>query len=114
MQPRYTAEQWATYYPALRSLAVGTVEMARSVLVDGKRPIDVANECGESRQLIHAAVKRVRSILEDRQAQGLVPVLVWLPPALAEQVKEMAEPYEKSSTGHAGDTKKTVNGQKEV
>ena len=46
-----------------------------------------------SRQLVYAAVKRVRNILEEHEAQELVPVMVWLPPELAEQVKQMAAPY---------------------
>lgn len=61
--------------------------------MDGKRPIEVADELGESSQMVSAAVKRVREILE-RKALGLVPVLVWLPPEQAEQVKEMAKSYE--------------------
>lgn len=93
MQPKYTAKQWEDMAPALRSLAVGTVETARAVLVEGKRPSVVARERGESRQLVNAAVKRVRTIFE-RQTPGLVPVLVWLPPELAEQVKQMAAPYQ--------------------
>ncbi|UVJ41931.1 transcriptional regulator KorA [Pseudomonas sp. LS1212] len=93
MQLRFTLEQWEQFSPAMRSMNVGTVQIARAVLVDGKRPIDVADELGESSQLVYAAVKRVREILE-RKALGLVPVLVWLPPEQAEQVKEMAKSYE--------------------
>lgn len=93
MQPKYTAEQWDRIKPAVRNLAVGTVEMARAVLVDGKRPSDVAKELGESRQLVNAAIKRVRDVLDKYQEAGLVPVMVWLPPELAAQVMEMAKPY---------------------
>lgn len=98
MQPSFTIEQWEQFSPAMRSMNVATVQIARAVLVDGKRPMDVADEMGESRQLVYAAVKRVREILE-RKALGLVPVLVWLPPEQAEQVKEMAKSYEATIKG---------------
>lgn len=94
MQPRYTAEQWEQIKPALQGLAVGTVETARAVLVDGVAPAALQKETGKSKQLIHAAVKRVRALLDENEAQGLVPVMVWLPPELAEQVREMAAPYQ--------------------
>ncbi|MBF4560512.1 hypothetical protein GIW54_12940 [Pseudomonas proteolytica] len=93
MQPKYTADQWEKVSPAFRGLAVGTVEMAKAVLVDGQRPADLARQADVSRQLVYAAVKRVRNILEEHEAQELVPVMVWLPPELAEQVKQMAAPY---------------------
>ncbi|HBP1103755.1 TPA: hypothetical protein L5T96_006220 [Pseudomonas aeruginosa] len=94
-QPKYTPEQWKTYLPALQSLAGKTVQIARAVLVEGKKPIDVANAIGESRQNVHAAVKRVNGVLE-RETQGLVPVLVWLTPDEAEEVKRMAAKHEKA------------------
>ncbi|MDU8491951.1 TrfB-related DNA-binding protein [Pseudomonas syringae pv. actinidiae] len=93
MQPKYTAEQWDRIKPAMRNLAFATVEMARAVLVEGKRPSDVAKEVGETRQLVNAAIKRVRNVLDKHQEAGLVPVMVWLPPELAAQVMEMAKPY---------------------
>lgn len=94
MQHRYTPEEWDTYYPALKSLSVSTLEIARAVFVDGHRPIDIATERGESRQQVHAALKRVRAKLEEKQAKGLVPVLVWLPADEAEKVKKLAAKYE--------------------
>lgn len=94
MQPKYTAAQWEQVSPAFRGLAVGTVEMAKAVLVDGVRPSDLARQSDVSRQLVYAAVQRVRKILEEHQAQELVPVMVWLPPELAEQVRQMAAPYD--------------------
>ncbi len=94
MQHRYTPEEWDTYYPALKGLSVTTLEIARAVLVDGKRPIDIATERGESRQQVHAALKRVRVKLEDKQAKGLVPVMVWLPEEEAQKVRELAAKYE--------------------
>ena len=92
MQLRFTFEQWEHFSPDFGSMNVVTVQIARAGLVDGKRPIDVANELGESLQLVNAAVKRVREIFE-RKALGLVPVLVWLPPEQAEQVRELAKNY---------------------
>lgn len=93
-QPRYTPEQWDKIKPAFRSLSIGTVDLAKAVLVDGERPSDLARKTGESRQLIYAAVKRVRSILQENHAQELEPVMVWLPADLAAQVREMAKPYD--------------------
>lgn len=93
MQLKYTAEQWDRITPALRNLSSGTVSVARAVLVDARRPTDVAKEVGESRQAVYAAIKRVREVLDKHQEAGLVPVMVWLPPELAAQVQEMAKPY---------------------
>ncbi|HHW1937438.1 TrfB-related DNA-binding protein [Pseudomonas aeruginosa] len=95
MQPIYTQAEWDQLAPALasRRLAIVTVEIAKAVLVEGKRIQDVAAERGITRQNAHAAVKRVRAIFEEMGASELIPVLVWLPPELAEQVKEMAKPY---------------------
>lgn len=56
--------------------------------------LDLARQADVSRQLVYAAVQRVRKILEEHQAQELVPVMVWLPPELAEQVRQMAAPYD--------------------
>lgn len=97
MQSKYTVDQWDKFSDAFRDLSVGTVAMARSVLVDGVRPSDVAKAQGESRQLVYAAVKRVTKILNDQGAQELVPVMVWLPPDLAAQVEAMAAPYNGST-----------------
>nr|WP_269806239.1 TrfB-related DNA-binding protein [Pseudomonas putida] len=74
-------------------MAISTVEVAKAVLVDGQRITDVAEARGMTKQTAHAAVKRVRKILEEQGAGELVPVLVWLPPELAEQVREMAKPF---------------------
>ena len=95
MHPIYTAEDWKRISPvfASRRLAVSTVEIATAILVDGQRPQDVANDRGMSKQTVHAAVKRVRAILDEHGASELVPVMVWLPPELAAQVMEMAKPY---------------------
>jgi len=93
MRPTYTAEQWHKIVPALRSLANITIQMAQAVLVDGKRPADVAREMGESRQLVNAAIKRVTDIAGKPHGTGLVPVVVWLPADKAAQVEEMAREY---------------------
>ncbi|AIG04675.1 Uncharacterised protein [Pseudomonas fluorescens] len=93
-QPKYTAEQWDEFKDAFRGLNIGTVELARAVLVDGVRPSDLAKKTGDSRQLVYAAVKRVRGILQQHDAEELVPVMVWLPPELAEKVRQMAAPYD--------------------
>ncbi|MCZ9640996.1 TrfB-related DNA-binding protein [Pseudomonas putida] len=83
MQPMYTKEEWKKVAPlfASKRLAISTVEVAKAVLVDGQRITDVAEARGMTKQTAHAAVKRVRKILEEQGAGELVPVLVWLPPS---------------------------------
>ncbi|HGW5540893.1 TPA: TrfB-related DNA-binding protein [Pseudomonas aeruginosa] len=112
-QPKYTAEQWSASLPALRGMSVKTLDIARSVLVEGKEPIEVANEIGQSRQLVHAAIKRVVSVLE-RQTVGLVPVMVWLTPEEAELVKQMAAKHEQPKEAQPGTTKKVPSRQKKA
>lgn len=51
------AAQWEQVSPAFRGLVVGTVEMAKAVLVDGVRPSDLARQSDVSRQLVYAAVQ---------------------------------------------------------
>jgi len=94
MQPKYTTAQWEQFSPALDGLAGRTVAMAKAVLVNGDRPVDVAQAHASSRQNVYAAVKKVQTVLEKNGADALVPVMVWLPPELAKQVQEMAKPYE--------------------
>lgn len=112
-QPKYTAEQWTASLPALRGMSTKTLDIARAVLVEGKEPIEVANNIGQSRQLVHAAIKRVTAVLE-RQIVGLVPVMVWLTPEEAEQVKQMAAKHEQPKEAQPGTTKKTPNRQKKA
>lgn len=103
-QPKYTAEQWNTCLPALDGLAGRTVKIAHAVLVEGKKPVEVANELGQSRQLVHAAVTRVREILQ-QESKGLVPVLEWLTPEEARQVRQMAEKHKRPKKKDAQDPK---------
>ncbi|MBB3104161.1 TrfB-related DNA-binding protein [Azomonas macrocytogenes] len=96
MHPEYTVEQWEQLSPALRSLPIGTVEAAYAILVEGRRPLELVDDFGPSLQAVQAAAKQVREIFNENRSEGqsLVPVMVWLPPELAEQIKSMAEPYE--------------------
>ena len=72
MQPMYTKEEWKKVAPlfASKRLAISTVEVAKAVLVDGQRITDVAEARGMTKQTAHAAVKRVRKILEEQGAVG--------------------------------------------
>ncbi|WP_256929942.1 transcriptional regulator KorA [Pseudomonas aeruginosa] len=45
-------------------MSTKTLDIARAVLVEGKEPIEVANNIGQSRQLVHAAIKSVTAVLE--------------------------------------------------
>jgi TrfB plasmid transcriptional repressor len=91
-QPKYTAEQWTASLPALRGMSTKTLDIARAVLVEGKEPIEVANNIGQSRQLVHAAIT----------------------PEEAEQVKQMAAKHEQPKEAQPGTTKKTPNRQKKA
>lgn len=92
---RITPEDWEKLLPALKTCSVLTLEIARSVLVEGLRPADVARDQGKSRQAVAASVKRVKDMIKPFEVEELVPVSVWLPPDLAEQVLAMAKPYMK-------------------
>ncbi|MDT3268711.1 TrfB-related DNA-binding protein [Pseudomonas amygdali pv. morsprunorum] len=92
-QTRYTPEQWESYSAALRSMSVKTVELARAVLVEGKKPVALADETGDKPQVIYAAVKRVNVVLATAGAQELIPVLVWVPAELEKDVRAIAKPY---------------------
>jgi len=112
-QSKFTVDQWETAMPALQSMSVKTLNIARAVLVEGKEPIEVANSLGQSRQLVHAAIKRVTAVLE-RQSDGLVPVMVWLTPDEAEQVKQMAAKHNRPSQNQKEDNPKTPKRQKKT
>ncbi|WP_323839643.1 TrfB-related DNA-binding protein [Photorhabdus africana] len=94
---RISQTDWNRAYPALKGFAITTLEIAEAVLVEGKKPADVSKERNITRQNVYAAVKRVTSILDKQEIEGLHHVDVWLPKDQAEEVYKMAEPYMKKT-----------------
>lgn len=93
--PKVSLETWKSLEPALKKLQPKTKEFVFNVVVNGKDVSQVAKEEGLSRQTVYEAVWKFATILEKSRSEKLVPVYVWLPEDLAEQVKKMAEPYQK-------------------
>lgn len=87
---KMTAKEFKALMPRLKRMTVGNVEIARRVLVDGITQVEAADESGLSKQRIGALVKAVRTIAQEIPA-GWEHVEVWLPPELAEKVRQMAE-----------------------
>ncbi|KSP76099.1 hypothetical protein APB20_29270 [Pseudomonas aeruginosa] len=102
MPERYTLEHWEQCLPAMKRLHPDTLAIARAVFVDGVKPIEVARHTGRSAQNVNSALKRVEPYLQKGGA-GLVFVGVWLPPDLAEQVRQMAAQYEPNDGGSSHD-----------
>lgn len=92
---RISPEEWQRIAPALRTCSQVTIDMAYAVLVDGRKQVDVAKEFDRSKQTVNAAIRRVTAIFNEviPEDEQLEFVQVWLPPALAKQVKEMAKKH---------------------
>ncbi|ONF49443.1 hypothetical protein RSM1_09095 [Methylobacterium radiotolerans] len=85
-----TADQFEAMLPRLGRLTLDTVSIARTVLVDGLRPVDAARLHGTSRQRINAVLRRFEDATREFPADWR-HVDVWLPPEQAAQVERMAE-----------------------
>ena len=85
-----TSDEFNALRPLLGRLALDTVEVARTVLVDGVKPIEAAAKFNMSRQRVHGIVQRFRAAAQEVPT-GWKRIEVWLPPELAEQVAAMAE-----------------------
>ncbi len=57
-QGKMTADEFEALQPRLGRLTVDTVKIARSVFVDGVRPVDAAAQHGTSRQRVNAIIRR--------------------------------------------------------
>lgn len=84
-----TAKEFKALMPRLKRMTVGNVEIARRVLVDGISQVEAASESGLTKQRVGALVKSVQAVALEIPADW-VQVEVWLPPDLAEQVRQMA------------------------
>ncbi|WP_118987986.1 TrfB-related DNA-binding protein [Photorhabdus sp. CRCIA-P01] len=94
---RISQSDWDLIYPALEHLSIKTIKTAHDILVCGKTLSDVSKERNVTRQNVHAAVKKVTTIIDEQEIKGLQAVNVWLPPDIAKQVIEIAEYYMKKT-----------------
>jgi hypothetical protein len=83
------AEEFDALRPLVGRLALDTVEIARAVLVDGKKTTETARRYGMSRQRVHGILRRFRAAAQ-AVPTGWRRVEVWLPPELAAEVEDMA------------------------
>ncbi|TFE38124.1 hypothetical protein E2553_37715 [Paraburkholderia dipogonis] len=86
---KMTAKDFKAVMPRLKRMTVGSVDIARRVLVDGISQVDAANESGLTKQRVGALVKAVLAAAREIPADW-EQVEVWLPPELAAQVRQMA------------------------
>jgi hypothetical protein len=83
-----TAEEFDNLGERLGRMAPESVAMARAVLVDGLPRATVAQQHGLTKPRVTAIVDRVLAAAQD-VPRDWVRVEVWLPPELAQQVREM-------------------------
>lgn len=86
----YTPDQWAAIVPALGHMTGRGIEIARRVLVDGVKGVDVANEFGTTPQNVSQMVRKARQALENDKAEGMVPTVIWLPQELADHLATLS------------------------
>lgn len=97
---RITPEDWKRMLPRMRNFNEQTTQTAYAVLVEGRKQKDVAVEQGASLQKINICVKRVRAVYSDLLSEGteLEYFEGFLPPELAEQVRQMIAEHGKPVT----------------
>lgn len=96
---RISPEDWERLLPALSTCTLATVQIARAVLVEGKKQVDVATAYNKSKQTVNGAIRRVVEIFEENVPEDdqMELVSVWLPKDEAEQVRKMAAAYSKNN-----------------
>ena len=108
---KMTAAAFDDLRPRLGRLTEETIDIAREVLVEGKSQSDVARERGLSRPRVSSMVKSVVSAANEipREWQR---VEVWLPPDLAEQVRQMEADAKAdvARKNHSTDATKSTSG----
>ncbi|WP_051242953.1 TrfB-related DNA-binding protein [Azohydromonas australica] len=83
-----TAEEFDSIGERLGRMTAESVAIAREVLVDGVAKVTVAERHGLTKPRVGAIVERVLAAAHD-VPRDWVRVEVWLPPELAQQVREM-------------------------
>lgn len=86
--PTMTPEEFEAVQRRLGRMTLDTVRLAREVLVDGKSQAEVATANNLTRQRVSSAVARIVKAASDVPPDWQ-KVEVWLPPAMAEQVRSM-------------------------
>lgn len=85
-----SSQEFDSLRPRLGRLTIDSFDVARAVLVEGVRPIEVAERHGMTRQRVHGIVQRFLAAANEVPTRWR-RVEVWLPPELAEQVEALAE-----------------------
>ncbi len=98
VEPKMTAQEFEASRPHFWRLTEDTIEMARLVLVEGHSQSDVARKYELTRQRVSLAVKQVLTAVEEIP-NGWVKLEIWLPPAMASKVRDMAQKARQSSSG---------------
>lgn len=89
-KPKMTPQEFEAARPRFGRLTEDTIEMARLVLVEGQSQTEVARQNELTRQRVSLAVKQVLTAVEEIP-KGWVKLEIWLPPAMASKVRDMAE-----------------------
>lgn len=87
---RLSAAEFDALRPRLARLALGSVDIAREVLVDGRPAPEVAAARGLSRQRVYGILRRFDAAA-DSVPTGWQRVEVWVPPELASEITARAE-----------------------
>lgn len=102
MHEFYTPEQWASFQPLLGHMTGRGIEIARLVMVEGKKGVDVAKQYDTSPQNVGQMVKKARLALEKSKAEGLVPAVIWLPQGVVELLGKLNNEQIASAIAEAG------------
>ncbi|MEL7630972.1 TrfB-related DNA-binding protein [Pectobacterium aroidearum] len=95
---RISSAEWERLLPALAKCSMVTINIAREVLVDGRKQVDVCETYGRSKQTVNAAIARVRKLFDEVISEpDMEFVTVWLPREEAKQVRDMASKYSVNS-----------------
>ncbi|MEQ9928026.1 TrfB-related DNA-binding protein [Pectobacterium parvum] len=95
---RISSDEWERLLPALAKCSMVTINIAREVLVDGRKQVDVCEKYSRSKQTVNAAISRVRKLFDEVISEpDMEFVAVWLPREEAKQVREMASMYSVNS-----------------
>jgi len=98
-----TADEFDSLRPRLgRRMGDDTVTIAREVLVDGLPQTKVAEKHGITKQRVSDIMKRVLAVVRGIPADWQL-VEVWLPPELAEQVRQMENQAKAQASGDGKD-----------
>ncbi|RCT89702.1 TrfB-related DNA-binding protein [Acinetobacter baumannii] len=87
----YSLEEWEKHLDQLADFTKDRVDACKRVMVLGESPTAVAKSTGYSRQWLTEALGKVYAKISSTVPSDWVPVTVVVPPALALQIRKMAE-----------------------